>query len=359
MTESITLYAKWTEVITTWTALSEKLNGVLNNDVGDIYISGEFDVTSKITFSGTANIISTGAGATFKRSGSSSDVYDFFYLNPDSMTFKGSETAPIVFDGICTTETSNLITNMGTTTFEYCSFKNNSSSSHASVYLMDGYNTSNTTFRFCSFTGNTGSKGGAVYVGETDTVSFENCTFESNTASDCGGAVYIAASATGTFSDCIFGNAEDETLGNYCTDTMGAGGAVYATGASITLSNCEFYYNKATGGYGNGGAIGADSSSTVTITEGCTFKNNETASADSSLTHGGALYISKSSLVLPNSGNIFENNKEGNKTESILSDIYIVSSGTLGTVNGTVYDTGSYTVAENGSLTPTSTSTSQ
>ena len=92
-----------------------------------------------------------------------------------------------------------------------------------------------------------------------DKVCFENCRFENNTSSSEGGAVYIADSATGTFSDCIFGNAEDETLGNYCTDTMGGGGAVYATGASITLSNCEFYYNKATGDFGNGGAIGADS----------------------------------------------------------------------------------------------------
>ena len=143
-------------------------------------------------------------------------------------------------------------------------------------------------------------------------------------------------------------------MGNSCTGSYGGGGAVYATGASITLSNCEFYYNKATGGYGNGGAIGADSSSTVTITVGCTFKNNATALVEGSATHGGALYINKSSLVLPNSGNIFDNNNEGNKTEYILSDIYIVSSEQLGTVNGTVYDTGSYTVAKDGALTSTS-----
>ena len=225
---------------------------------------------------------------------------------------------------------------------------------------MDGYNTSNTTFRFCSFTGNKGPKGGAVYVGTEDKGCFENCRFENNTSSSDGGAVYIAASATATFSDCIFGNADDENLGNSCTGSSGAGGAVYATGAtnatgaSITLSNCEFYYNKATGDYGNGGAIGADTSSTVTITKGCTFKYNETALVVGSSTHGGALYINKSSLVLPKSGNIFVNNREGNKTEYILSDIYIVSSETLGTVNGKSYTEGSYTVAENGTLTSTS-----
>ena len=356
VTGNITLYAKWTvEVITDWDTLSVKLNS--GTDVGNIYVSGDFEIASTISFSGKANIISTGTRVTFRRK--KGYASNFFSLYSASLTFKGSESAPIVFDGTSETETqpSNLITNGGTTTFEYCSFKNNSSSLYASVYLPDGY-TYDTTFKFCSFTGNKGPKGGTVYVGTEDKVCFENCRFENNTSSSDGGAVYIAASATATFSDCIFGNAEYENLGNSCTGSIGGGGAVYATGASITLSNCEFYYNKATGDSGNGGAIGADSSSTVTITEGCIFKNNETALVDSSSTHGGALYINKSSLVLPNSGNIFENNREGNKTVYILSDIYIVSSGTLGTVNGTVYDSGSYTVGEdeNGILKLTSTS---
>ena len=342
--ETITL--RW--VITDWTALYAKLNDK-SEDVGNIYVMGDFDVTTGINFSGTANIISTGTGATFTRSSSSTD--DFFFLNPDSMTFKGSETAHIVFDG--KNIEASLITNLGTTTFEYCSFQNSSSSSCAPVYLSYDRDTSKTTFKSCTFTGNIGSKGGAVYIEASTTVTFSDCRFENNTSSSDGGAVYIEASATGTFSDCIFGNAEYENLGNSCTGSYGGGGAVYATGASITLSNCEFYYNKATGGYGNGGAIGADSSSTVTITVGCTFKNNATALLESSSTHGGALYINNSSLVLPNSGNIFENNIEGNKTESILSDIYIVP----GTINGSdSYTKGSYTVAENGSLTLTSTS---
>ncbi|MGN0737344.1 InlB B-repeat-containing protein [Treponema porcinum] len=292
VTADIILYAKWTvEVITDWDTLSEKLSSA-TTDVGDIYVSGDFEIASTISFSGKANIISTGTRVTFRRK--KGYASNFFSLYSASLTFKGSESAPIVFDGTSETETqpSNLITNGGTTTFEYCSFQNNSSSSHASVYLVDDYTSSDTTFRFCSFTGNKGPKGGAVYVGKTAyNVCFENCRFENNTSSSDGGAVYIAASATATFSDCIFGNAEYENLGNSCTGSIGGGGAVYATGASITLSNCEFYYNKATGDSGNGGAIGADSSSTVTITEGCIFKNNETALVDSSSTHGGALYI--------------------------------------------------------------------
>ena len=236
VTENITLYAKWIEVITDWNALSAKLNGK-SEDVGNIYVSGEFDVTSKITFSGTANIISTGTGARFTRSDSSPDVYDIFYLNPVSMTFKGSETAPIVFNGTYTTERSNLITNMGTTTFEYCTFQNNSSSSYASVYLMNGYYNSDTKFKSCTFTGNKGPNGGAVYVGEEDKVCFENCTFNNNEASSCGGAVYIAASATGTFSNCTFERNGASSHGKdiYNNGTLNIGGTIGNSAGSIDI----------------------------------------------------------------------------------------------------------------------------
>ena len=187
------------------------------------------------------------------------------------MTFKGSETAPIVFDGTYTAETSNLITNMGTTTFEYCSFKNNSSSLYASVYLLDKYDSPNTTFRFCSFTGNKGPNGGAVYVGETAyNVCFENCRFENNTSSSDGGAVYIAASATVTFSNCTFNNNEASSCG----------GAVYIkASATGTFSNCTFKINTAS--Y-YGGAVYIESTGTGSFSD-CTFEGN------SANTCGGAI----------------------------------------------------------------------
>ena len=306
VTENITLYAKWIEVITDWTTLHAKLNTV-EEDVGDIYISGEFDVTSKIIFSGTANIISTGTGVTFSRKEGCES--DFFSLYSGSLTFKGSESAPIVFDGTSKTQTSNLITNGGTTTFEYCSFKNNSSSNYASVYLLDGYNTSKTTFKSCTFTGNTGYKGGAVYVGEKDTVSFENCTFETNTASDCGGAVYIKAEATGTFSNCTF---KSNTASYY-------GGAVYieSTGTG-SFSDCTFEGNSANT---RGGAI--DSSGTADITN-CTFTSN---SATSDTGYGGAINIDSGTMTISSitcSGN----------TATTGKDIYH-SNGTLN-IGGTV-----------------------
>ncbi|MCI6722309.1 InlB B-repeat-containing protein, partial [Treponema porcinum] len=308
VTGNITLYAKWTvEVITDWDTLSVKLNS--GTDVGNIYVSGEFDVTSTISFSGTANIISTGTGVTFSRK--KGYASDFFSLYSASLTFKGSESAPIVFDGTFETQTSNLITNGGTTTFEYCSFKNNSSSTFASVYLLDNYDSSNTTFRFCSFTGNKGPKGGAVHVGETAyNVCFENCTFERNTASDCGGAVYIKAEAIGTFSNCTF---KSNTASHY-------GGAVYieSTGTG-SFSDCTFEGNSANT---HGGAI--DSSGTINIIN-CTFTSN---SATSDTGYGGAINIDSGTMTISSitcSGNTATTGKD-----IYISDATLNIGGTIG-----------------------------
>ena len=279
VTENITLYAKWTEeadVITSWAALSEKLSSATEGE--NIYVLGDFEIASTISFSGTANIISTGNGVTFTRQ--KGYASDFFSLYSASLTFKGSESAPIVFDGTSETQTSNLITNGGTTTFEYCSFKNNSSSSHASVYLLDNYTSSNTTFRFCSFTGNKGPNGGAVYVGETAyNVCFENCRFENNTASDCGGAVYIKPSATATFSNCTFNS----------NTAIYYGGAVYIERSGTgSFSDCTFEGNSATHTTSSGGAI--CSSGTADITN-CTFTSN-------SASYGGAINIDSGTMTI-------------------------------------------------------------
>ena len=268
VTENITLYAKWIEVITDWKALSEKLNNAATDeDLGDIYISGDFDVDSEIIFSGTANIISTDTGVTFTRSGSFDK--DIFYLTSKSLTFKGSESAPIVFDG--NNIEASLITNWGTTTFEYCSFQNNSSSSFGSVYLS---NTPKTTFKSCTFTGNISSKGGAVYISDSATVTFSDCIFENNTSSSDGGAVYISDSATVTFSDCTF-------EGNSATTS---GGAVDSSGTT-NITNCTFTSNSAS----YVGAINIDSG-TMTISS-ATFNGNTADSGSDIYNYNGTLNI--------------------------------------------------------------------
>ena len=306
VTENITLYAKWIEVITDWTTLSAKLNNQ-KGDVGNIYVSGEFDVTDTITFYGTAKIIPT-SRVTFTRSGNSTK--DFFYLNPNSLTFKGSETAPIIFDG--NNVTARVITNGGTTTFEYCSFVNNSTSTDAPIYFMNNYECTS-TFKFCTFTGNIGSDGGAVYVGTSENVSFEYCTFESNTASSCGGAVYIKPSATATFSNCTFNS----------NTAIYYGGAVYIERSGTgSFSDCTFEGNSANT---RGGAI--DSSGTADITN-CTFTSNKTKNTTG---YGGAINIDSGTMTISSitcSGN----------TATTGKDIYI-SDATLnigGTVDGSI-----------------------
>ena len=306
VTKNITLYAKWIEVITDWTTLSAKLNNQ-KGDVGNIYVSGEFDVTDTITFYGTAKIIPT-SRVTFTRSGNSTK--DFFYLNPNSLTFKGSETAPIIFDG--NNVTARVITNGGTTTFEYCSFVNNSTSTDAPIYFMNNYECTS-TFKFCTFTGNIGSDGGAVYVGTSENVSFEYCTFESNTASSCGGAVYIKPSATATFSNCTFNS----------NTAIYYGGAVYIERSGTgSFSDCTFEGNSANT---RGGAI--DSSGTADITN-CTFTSNKTKNTTG---YGGAINIDSGTMTISSitcSGN----------TATTGKDIYI-SDATLnigGTVDGSI-----------------------
>ena len=288
VTENITLYAKWIEVITDWKALSEKLNNAATDeDLGDIYISGDFDVDSEIIFSGTANIISTDTGVTFTRSGSFDK--DIFYLTSKSLTFKGSESAPIVFDG--NNIEASLITNWGTTTFEYCSFQNNSSSSFGSVYLS---NTPKTTFKSCTFTGNISSKGGAVYISDSATVTFSDCIFENNTSSSDGGAVYISDSATVTFSDCTF-------EGNSATTS---GGAVDSSGTT-NITNCTFTSNSAS----YGGAINIDSG-TMTISS-ATFNGNTADSGSDIYNYNGTLNIGGTIGNSAGSIDIYMNNTSG------------------------------------------------
>ena len=348
VTKNITLYAKWIEVITDWETLYTKLNDK-SEDLGNVYVMGNFFVTvNKIIFYGTANIVSTGTGATFTRGTDFTD--DFFYLNPKSLTFKGSESAPIVFDGNSETQTSNLITNGGTTTFEYCSFKNNSSSNYASVYLMDGYNTSKTTFKSCTFTGNTGYKGGAVYVGEKDTVSFENCTFETNTASDCGGAVYIKASATGTFSNCTFksntasyyggavyiersgtGSFSDCTFeGNSATHTTSSGGAICSSGTA-DITNCKFTSNSATRDTGYGGAINIDSG-TMTISS-ITCSGNTAEPGSDIYNSNGILNIGG---TIGSSVDIYMYNTTSNTSQALVPQQGITLASVTDTINVTM-----------------------
>ena len=176
VTGNITLYAKWTvEVITTWEALSNKLNGV-RTDVGDIYVSGSFDVDSTISFSGTAKIIPTGS-VTFTRS---ADYKIFDIASGATLTFAGTDSAPIVFDGNSISSKNPMIYSSGTLTLENCTLQNSNNSSNGSFGAL--YSSSGTTnITNCTFTSNTGIYGGAVQI-YSGTVNISSITCSRNSA---------------------------------------------------------------------------------------------------------------------------------------------------------------------------------
>lgn len=175
VTGNITLYAKWTvEVITTWEALSNKLNGV-RTDVGDIYVSGSFDVDSTISFSGTAKIIPTGS-VTFTRS---ADYKIFDIASGATLTFAGTDSAPIVFDGNSISSKNPMIYSSGTLTLENCTLQNSNNSSTGSCGAVESSGTTNITN--CTFTSNTGIYGGAVQI-YSGTVNISSITCSRNSA---------------------------------------------------------------------------------------------------------------------------------------------------------------------------------
>ncbi|WP_288724445.1 InlB B-repeat-containing protein [uncultured Treponema sp.] len=176
VTGNITLYAKWTvEVITDWAALSEKLSSA-TTDVGDIYVSGSFDVDSAINFSGTVNIIPTGS-VTFTRS---ADCKIFDIASGATLTFAGTDSAPIVFDGNSISSKNPMIYSSGTLTLENCTLQNSNNSSNGSCGAL--YSSSGTTnITNCTFTSNTGIYGGAVQI-YSGTVNISSITCSRNSA---------------------------------------------------------------------------------------------------------------------------------------------------------------------------------
>jgi predicted outer membrane repeat protein len=116
-----------------------------------------------------------------------------------------------------------------------------------------------------NFDGNLAAKvGGAVYCNSSP-ASFVQCDFTSNNISVygySGAAVALQSTNGATFIDCTFHE-------NGLTETA-VGGGIYASGSTITVTDCEFTSNRA----GAGAGIHFTSSSTGSVT-GCTFADND------------------------------------------------------------------------------------
>ncbi len=138
------------------------------------------------------------------------------------------------------------------------------------------FNSGTLTINNCTFSSNTASYiGGGIYNGHVLTIN--NSTFSGNVAATYGGGIYNGNMLTvnnSTFS------------GNVAND----GGGMYNDGALMTVNNSTFSGNTA---YYAGGGIYNDSIITV---------NNSTFSSNAAITYGGGIYnASLSELKLKNS----------------------------------------------------------
>lgn len=126
------------------------------------------------------------------------------------------------------------------------------------------------------------TKGGAMAIYAANTVTFNNVTFDTNTAAD-GGALFIrkdsAPTTTVNINDSRF-------VGNITTNS---GGAIYAIDSILNISNTTFENNKSNFG-GQGGHIYLDDTDTEIINS--TFDGMDLLNG---VISGGAIYATASS----------------------------------------------------------------
>ena len=269
------------------------------------------------------------------------------------------------------------------------SFTNNSTTANGGAIACERSSSnvnSNLNITNCSFNSNSAVNGGAIYADYT-TMTFVSGTLSGNTASSNGGAVFIRYStgtinsitATGNSANSggvfyvnrttliinsdgtgtvIFGTTNPSAVG--LANSASSGGVIYATinsnitingatfgyniatyggaitathdsGNTISLLNCLFVGNKATGSSYGGGAIYAVGQSNLTI-DSCTFDSNNAK-------YGAAIYAN-SSAPITILDSIFTNN-----TATSGAAIYVTGS-TEVSISSSVFD--SNTVSSNG-----------
>ena len=100
------------------------------------------------------------------------------------------------------------------------------------------------TLSGCTFTGCEAKDGGAIFASGA-TVTITNCTLAGNTAQKNGGAIYVKKTDDGIASTVIIkGGTIGGTDGNKVTDTWGFGGGIYVN------DDCILTLNEYTDGYG-------------------------------------------------------------------------------------------------------------
>ncbi|MBM4112305.1 MAG: hypothetical protein FJ253_02850 [Phycisphaerae bacterium] len=159
-------------------------------------------------------------------------------------------------------------------------------------------------------TGNNAHGGGLLLTNST--VDVNDCRFIDNHAKELGGAIYLEGTSNIDLLRCVF-------LDN---DSDSSGGAVAVNAGTADVVSCRFHGNAA-GPAGNGGALAAGGTTTVTISNSLVV-DNEAGNIGGGVHSAGSITIRSSTIAFNaapfgGSGVVFASGATGQMVNSIVS----------------------------------------
>ncbi len=149
------------------------------------------------------------------------------------------------------------------TTLDGLTLQNSKSAANAGVVRLGN----GSSVKNCQFIGNTAANQGGVLQFYNANATISNCYFEGDTAQQ-GGAIYVnnAAANEITITNCAF-------IGNLATGTANAGGAIHVQkDGKVIVQNCYFTENDAKG---NGAAISFAGTNEANTIQNCLIYANK------------------------------------------------------------------------------------
>jgi predicted outer membrane repeat protein len=306
-------------------------------DTVNINVTANFEISSSIFFRGERifNLTSSGATRTLTRaSGFTGNLIGAYTNHVVNLTMSN-----IIFDGGGSSRPSSgsIMTATAGSAINLNSgviFRNNyraDSYSGAGLIIQGTGTTANLTGVTITGNQNSNSAGGGIYVTENNTLNIKGNTTINNNSANSGGGFF----ASGTVN--ISGTGNNISKNN----STSAGGAIYIKNTSKTSITGSATFSENTSG-NSGGAINVESGGEITMS-GVTMSNN---TANSS---GGAISIS-GTVTLSNT-NAFNGNKA---TNNLGGAIYVFDSGKLITQSGSNNTFSSNTAGSSGGAIATS-----
>ncbi len=177
-----------------------------------------------------------------------------------------------------------LYTNKGVTgRFTNCTFTENTATNYGGAVEQNN-NVTDGALKIVNTTFmNNAAKGGGALLTWMGDVTVENCSFEHNEATGTsGGAWYASLKDAVTY----------KVAGCYFGENLSAahGGAILSTSKNATFTNCTFYKNEITGANNGGGALALQGDATI---YNCTFVDNKSVHE----TYGSGIHIASKAIV--------------------------------------------------------------